>query len=797
MAPSRAAEREFAPERRRIWPRLVLGILIRIAIPVVFFCSLEGGLRLARYGRPTEFFIPDGSPGSYRTNPDFTATFIPASFGIAPLSFRIGKQKGPNTVRVFVLGESAAQGVPEPEFGLAAQLRVQLKARFPEKTLEVCNLAVASIDSHVVYQIARQVAEFGPDLFVVYMGDDEVIGPYGPGCAYLSSNPPLWFIRASVWFRGTRTGQLLRQMLAKAALPRLRPRDWSGMETFSGNPVRGDDPRLEAVYRNFAANLRDIADRAGKAGIRTVVATVVANVKDNPPFISRHHAGLSDADTKAWIDASEAGAIAWDLGDARSAVVGFGEALRIDPEFAETHFQLARLAETLGAPGIARRRYFDALHWDALHFRPDNRINAIIRQVAGRAGGSVLLVDAAKAMGADPDSVTALAGRELLLDHVHLSWEGNSQMARLVAGGCVLALAGRDPGPGAELDAAGCAAALGYTAHARLAILREVVRETQRAPFTGLSTFSVDQARLRIEVAAAEAAQASPGAKAAAVDAVRLAHRLEPDDAPLAMLLEGMEYEAGNLNGALSLLETAGAFLPPSAELDRRKARVLAGMGRFDEAEKLLLGSIGTYGDPAGAAGPLVDIWAASGRIDSGKRFFARELEGAPSNRQLRLAYAELLLRGGDLAGAEREARRVWDEDPGGRPAAAALGFLVSLYGRQQRADAADALTLEARGRQPFDFANSRRLVRIYTARDDPAKAIESLQAQAACGPFSAAEHLDLAHRLADMNRGLEMLSELAQAREVARAEGSAPLESKIDQLISVYRRRFSHAPAP
>src|ERR1700722_16946114 len=160
--PEQASGRLGSGSRGPLVPRIAL----LFAAPILFFCALEGTLLLCGFGKPTAFFIPDEKPGYYRTNPDFTAPFIPASFGIQPLNFRIQRHKKPNCVRVFVLGESAAQGIPDPDFGFAAQLGSQLKARFPGGTFEVFNLGITAIDSHVVYRIARDAADFEPDLFV-------------------------------------------------------------------------------------------------------------------------------------------------------------------------------------------------------------------------------------------------------------------------------------------------------------------------------------------------------------------------------------------------------------------------------------------------------------------------------------------------------------------------------------------------------------------------------------------------------------------------------------------------------
>lgn len=783
--------------RPRYGSMLVLRLLLLVAGPALFFCALEGALRVAGFGKPAEFFIPDEQAGFYRTNPCFCAPFIPASFGIQPLNFRIRAHKEPNTVRVFVLGESAAQGMPEPDFGFATQLRAQLRARFPGQAFEVFNLGITAINSHVVYRIVRQVVEFEPDLLVIYMGNNEVVGPYGPGCAYLPTSPPLRVIRAGVWVRSTRTGQLLARLLARLARSGPRAQDWKGMETFSQNSVRGDDPRLEAVYRNFSSNLQDIVEIAGRAGIKTVLATVVANLKDSAPFISLHRGELPAAQEKSWKEAFDAGAIAAELGDAPSAVFAYNEALRIDPEFAETNFQLGRLEESLGQPELARRYYFRALHRDALRFRPDTRVNEIIRRVAKGAGGSVLLVDAASAMGADPDSMAPLAGRDILFDHVHFNWAGNFRIARLLADGCARALFGPHAPHADWMDADKCAAAVGYTPDAELKMLQVVVKLTLRPPFTSQSTFSVDQAILKREVERANALLGMPGARTAYLGAVERALILDRDSASLAMRLGAMEADAGNLERALSLFDRAWALQPPFAEMSWRKAQILVRMGRFDEAETLLLGSLGMDEDYYSAGGELVELWAATRQFDRGERFFARELARAPANRYLRLEFANLLALSGDLGGAEREARRIWDEDPGSRTAAAALELLVRLLERQRRTAEAEALTLEARAHQADNYFNNQRLVQIYTQRGDPAKVAESLQALAASGPFDAAQHLDLAHRLADLNRGREMVDELARSREIAQIEGDESQAKRIDELIGFYRKRFGNGQVP
>jgi hypothetical protein len=84
-------------------------------------------------------------------------------------------------LRVFVLGGSAAMGFPHKNHGVDRLLAAQLRALFPHKDVEVVNTAMTSVNSHVVYQVAQTLPPGSADVAVVLMGNNEVVGPYGPG----------------------------------------------------------------------------------------------------------------------------------------------------------------------------------------------------------------------------------------------------------------------------------------------------------------------------------------------------------------------------------------------------------------------------------------------------------------------------------------------------------------------------------------------------------------------------------------------------------------------------------------
>lgn len=758
-------------------------LLLLLAGPLLFFGLLEGAFRLLGVGTSMDFFIPDEQPGYYCANPAFTGLFMPAQFGIRPLNFRLRQDKEPGTVRVFVLGESAAQGTPEPAFGFAAQLRAQLAAHYPGKPVEVWNLGITAINSHVVYEIARQLPDFEPDLLVVYMGNNEVIGPYGPGSAYLPAMPPLWAIRASVWARHLRTGQLLLGLLQRVGGSPAKKMEWRGMETFARSTVRGDDPRLEPVYRNFERNLRDILGVAAGAGARTVVATLVANLKDSSPFVSLHRADLKPAELGAWQVAYDAGVRAWQLDDTERARDHLTTARQIDPQHADTHFLLGRLEEARGDTAAARRCYLEALQWDALRFRPVPRLNEIIRRVAREAGPGVSLVDAALDLGADPASTVAPAGREVLFEHVHFNWDGNARMARLLAEACAAALPVSTAAPGgAWLDAAQCAAALGATEYGQLAMIEKMAQLTAKPPFTTQLTFGENQTRFQAEMTARRRAVMTPAALQAAAEQVEAALARDPKNPATLIQLEHIVFDQRNLERALDLVEQAMALQPRSAVLLAQKANLLQAFKRYNEAEEMVVKS--TRDDPYyfPAWQILVDIWSKTGQFAKGKRELERMLLAMPGNNYVRTAYATLLMRAGETAAAETQLRIILDTDPAN---VLALEQIVTLCQRSGREEQAIALMAEASAAQPRNKANNTRLAQFYALNGDIPRMVQYLQALSESGPADASLYLELAQRLADLGRGSEAVVYAHKGRKAAQAEQNEVLRRAAEDLLA------------
>ena len=56
-----------------------------------------------------------------------------------------------------------------------------LQAQYPRTRFEVINTAIMGINSHAVRPIAAECATRDPDLFIVYMGNNEAVGFASPG----------------------------------------------------------------------------------------------------------------------------------------------------------------------------------------------------------------------------------------------------------------------------------------------------------------------------------------------------------------------------------------------------------------------------------------------------------------------------------------------------------------------------------------------------------------------------------------------------------------------------------------
>jgi tetratricopeptide (TPR) repeat protein len=416
---------------KRLWTFRIIAL---IAAPVLTLLLLEVVLRLVGYGYPIAAMIPcriDGE-AAYSDNFRFAWRFFPPTMARQANAFVFPASKPPNACRIFVLGSSAAAGTPDGSYSFGRILEVMLRRQYPQTDFEVITVAMPAINSHVTRLIAQDCARHQPDLFVVYMGHNEVVGPYGAGTVFGSLRSSLTLIRLGITVKATRVGQFMTTVLHATGAGGA-PQAWQGMQMFLGHQVAADDPRLQTVYHHFQSNLEDIRRLAQKNGIPIVLCTVASNLKDNPPFASQHHSGLTDARKEQWKKFYDQGIAAEAVSDWGSAIGDYLNASGVDDRYADLQFRLGRCYWQSGQFEKAKDSFVLARELDTLRFRADNRINEIIRQVAQQPPTEgVQLLDAVKLF--EESSPHATPGEELFHEHVHMTFSGNYLLAKAVLG---------------------------------------------------------------------------------------------------------------------------------------------------------------------------------------------------------------------------------------------------------------------------------------------------------------------------------------------------------------------------
>ena len=415
---------------KRTWLRRIFRVVLIVLIPLMLLVGLEGGLRLFGYGHDTAFLIRRGDV--LENNTRFGWRFFAPAISREAGAIHLSVTKPANTYRAVILGGSAAQGVPDDTFAFGRFMEVMLRDRYPSVRFEVINAAMTAVNSHVMLQVARDVTIAKPDLFIVYMGNNEVVGPFGAGTVFMGYSPSLRAIRAGLWAKSIRLGQLA-DSIARGMAGEEPVERWGGMKMLGEQRVGLNDPRLVTTQEHFRRNLSDICQAAEDAGAGVILCTVPVNLRHNAPFASVHSSVMAEQDVAAFDLAYEQGASAEAAGQVEKALQHYQDALALDATFADLHFRMGRCYLSLGDAEKAREHFIQAREHDALRFRADNGINARIRDVAAAWGDrGVSLVDAERVFADSEHTVAELPGEELFYEHVHMNPLGSYELGRAV-----------------------------------------------------------------------------------------------------------------------------------------------------------------------------------------------------------------------------------------------------------------------------------------------------------------------------------------------------------------------------
>ncbi len=578
-----SASRTEAPKGLKLW--LFRSVMI-LFVPL-FFLALELVLRVAGFGFNPSFFLEKKATGRQLLvqNDRFGWRFFGPNYARTPEAFAIDRKAPAETIRIFVMGESAAYGDPMPEFGLPRMLHAMLDLRYPATRFEVVNVAMTAINSHVIREIASDCAGADGDIWVVYMGNNEVVGPFGSGTVFGPQAPPLASIRASLALKTTRTGQLLDAIHAKMNPPKDGEETWGGMMMFLDQQVAADDPRMAPVYDHFRRNLEDIIQLGRQAGVAVAVSSVAVNLRDCAPFGSQFSPTTSASAKAQWQQHYQRGIELQLKGKWKAALEAYGSAEAIDSNYAELLFRQGQCALELNDDAAALAAFSKARDLDTLRFRFDSRMGGIVREVVAQQNDpKVLLADTEAAFAAA--SPHGIPGRELFYEHVHLTWEGNWLLAATLAEQLEAVLPEHVKNAPDALpswpSSEQCAARLAWTDSDRLAGLAEVRGRLEDPPFTlqlnhGDQVSHLENLIARLEPELAQSLKQSLAVCMAAVQSA-------PDDVYLLRKLASLRLQSGDLDGALEAAMQVANLLPHQATAWDSVAMIYVQQNQLDEA---------------------------------------------------------------------------------------------------------------------------------------------------------------------------------------------------------------------
>ncbi len=383
---------DLSPLKKKIFT------LITIIFPIFLLALLEILLHIFNYGGNTRLFVPTPREDSdyYGINVDVGRRyFYMDDFVPTPRKDLFLRVKPRNGYRIFVLGGSTTAGFPYGNnVTFARILHRRLVDTFPDKRIEVINVAMTAINSYTMLDFMDEILEQQPDALLIYAGQNEFYGALGVSSVQ-SLGKFRFFVMTGLKLRKYRTFLLIRNSTGKIRLKlgghTMQEKFKDPMKTVMSRIVKDQKiPYGSAVYRlcekQFEKNLHAIFKKSKKTGVQVLISDLVSNIRNQAPFSS------VVADT-------------------------------LPP--ALTIFKKANQKEQNADFAKARQLYYRAKDLDAIRFRAAEDFNEIIYRQAKIFNIPVVPMKSVF----EAASPNGLIGSSLILEHLHPNIEGYFLMA--------------------------------------------------------------------------------------------------------------------------------------------------------------------------------------------------------------------------------------------------------------------------------------------------------------------------------------------------------------------------------
>jgi tetratricopeptide (TPR) repeat protein len=342
--------------------------------------------------------------------------------------FEIKKQ--PNTKRIFMLGESTMAGFPFDYNATAPRLLAdRLKQTLPQYNIEVINTGLAAVNSYTVLDLAKELVEYEPDAFIVYVGHNEFYGAMGVGSTEYFGQWR-WAINLTLKLRALKLFLLVKDGIASVRSlisGDVTPAQSSLMETMVREKIiLYNSNEYQTARKNYEANLRDLIELSKEKNIPIVISTLTSNIKDQKPLEASFSENATEPIVQQWTELMKKGNDAEQSGNIGQAKDLYQQAITTDSMQADAYFALGRCTERESDFTTAKLLYEKARDYDGLRFRATSDFNHLVRTICKELNVSV--ADAESAF--EKSSPNDIVGMNLMLEHLHPNFDGYFLLAK-------------------------------------------------------------------------------------------------------------------------------------------------------------------------------------------------------------------------------------------------------------------------------------------------------------------------------------------------------------------------------
>jgi tetratricopeptide (TPR) repeat protein len=352
------------------------------------------------------------------------------------------KVKAPRTKRIFCMGGSTTYGHPFfDSTSFSGWLREYLPVHDPSCHWEVINAGGISYASYRVATLMEELAQYEPDLFIVYSAHNEFLERRTYQDLFERSQLTMFIqgllSKTRTWAFTKRTFDQIRKSTSNAEGTRSKTHadildtEVNEILNHTIGPVdyHRDLTWRANVVNHYENNLRRMVAIARNAGAEIVFVTPASNEKDCSPFKSEHHAQLSKSDQDRLQAIIHQASTDPECSDPKVALRYLQEAVAISPNFSEYHYRIGHLQLVLQNFSEAQRSFSIALNEDVCPLRAVDEIRQSIDRVGKELKAPVVDFEQQIRGLCEMENGHSILGEEYFLDHVHPTIDVNRRLA--------------------------------------------------------------------------------------------------------------------------------------------------------------------------------------------------------------------------------------------------------------------------------------------------------------------------------------------------------------------------------